>query len=508
MVTDAVAGELAGACRGYVCPSREQVFLLPVVMSEWLGEDHLAWWVIEAVGMLDTRGLHRRPGGAVGRRPYLPEMMCALVLYGYCTGVRSSRQLERGCRTDAALRVICGGLEPDHATIARFVVDHERALEGLFVDGLRLCAQAGLVDLSVVALDGTKMGADASIARNRDARWIRREVAMLMAITAADAGAAASPLEGEPALAGPGGASGRRLAALEAALAVIEAGEQAERAQAAERARALAEDAERGRAPHGRPPKGPQAALRRAQAAHAAARARERLGDDATARRRVRKTRAALEQADQRAREHAREPTSARRANVTDPDSRVMTLRGGGWVQGYNAQAIANTRGIVLATEVSQSAADTPLYQPMTDKLANTLAAAGIPDPVGIVLADAGYWSHANHAAPGPERLIATTSGHRQRQAAREHGPASGPAPDQATPEQAMQHRLRTPEGAAAYKQRSATIEPIFAERKHNRAMRGFRRRGLPAANSEWALMNLAHNLLKLREHRTATATP
>ena len=89
MVTDAGAG----SCRGYVCPQRDQVFLLPVLMSDWLDEDHLAWWVIEAVGLLDTRGLHARPGGAVGRRPYLPEMLCALVLYGYCTGVRSSRQL-------------------------------------------------------------------------------------------------------------------------------------------------------------------------------------------------------------------------------------------------------------------------------------------------------------------------------------------------------------------------------------------------------------------------------
>ena len=119
--------------------------------------------------MLDTGALHRRPGGAPGRRPYDPEMMCALVLYAYCSGVRSSRRIEDACRIDAAFRVICGGLVPDHATIARFVVDHERAFEGLFVDGLRLCAAAGLVDLSVVALDGTKMAADASLDRNRDA---------------------------------------------------------------------------------------------------------------------------------------------------------------------------------------------------------------------------------------------------------------------------------------------------------------------------------------------------
>ena len=168
MVTEAAVGPV-GASRGYVCPQRDQVVLVPAVLSECLGEDHLAWWVIDAVGLFDTRALHARPGGARGRRPYCPETMCALVLYGYCTGVRSSRRLERGCREEAGMRLICGGLEPDHATIARFVVDHERALEGLFVEGLRLCWEAGLVDLSVVALDGTKMAADASLARNRDA---------------------------------------------------------------------------------------------------------------------------------------------------------------------------------------------------------------------------------------------------------------------------------------------------------------------------------------------------
>jgi len=99
--------------------------------------------------------------------------------------MRSSRRIEDACRTDAAVRVICGGLVPDHATIARFVVDHERALEGLFVSGLRLCAAAGLVDLSVVALDGTKMAADAALDRNRDGAWIGREVAKLLAATAA-----------------------------------------------------------------------------------------------------------------------------------------------------------------------------------------------------------------------------------------------------------------------------------------------------------------------------------
>src|SRR3954470_13428342 len=217
-------GRVVGATRVYVRPERDQLFLLPVSMRDWVGEDHLAWFVINVVGELETSALHRCPGGALGRPPYDPEMLCAVVLYAYCCGMRSSRRIEDACRTDAAFRVICGGLVPDHATIARFVVDQERALAGLFVSGLRLCAAAGLVDLSVVALDGTKMAADAALDRNRDGAWIAREVAKLLAATGAeDPATAVEPLlVGAPAGREPAGGPGR-LARLQAALAIIEA---------------------------------------------------------------------------------------------------------------------------------------------------------------------------------------------------------------------------------------------------------------------------------------------
>ncbi|MDQ3632645.1 MAG: transposase [Actinomycetota bacterium] len=188
---------------------------------------------------------------------------------------------------------------------------------------------------------------------------------------------------------------------------------------------------------------------------------------------------------------------------MTDPDSRIMKTASG-WVQGYNAQAIANKHQIVLACQVSQNAGDVLLYQPMMSLLTDTLTAAGISDPPSLALADAGYWSHDNATAPGPDRLIATMKDHKQRAAARDLGQTTGPPPQDAAPIDAMEHRLRTPEGTAAYAQRSHTIEPVFADRKHNRAMRGFRRRGLDAANSEWAFMSFAANMLKLRQHRAA----
>jgi transposase len=520
------AGRGAGVARAYVCPRRDQLFLMPVSMRDWVDEGHLAWFVIDVVGELDTSALHRRPGGALGRPPYDPQMMCALLLYAYCCGIRSSRQIEAGCRTDAAFRVICGGLVPDHATIARCVVDQEQALQGLFVSGLRLCAAAGLADLSAVALDGTKMAADAALDQNRDGAWIRREVAKLLAATAADH---AGPPAGQAALAGPDataagelGSPRGRLARLQAALAVIEAEEAAAQAAAREKAKAAHDAARDGRKLSGRKPKDPAAALARAQADHQAALARaeakqaQRAAKEAAARaagrslggfapgpdRALERAEAALAAAEQAANAA---PRAVGQANVTDPDSRIMKTTHG-WVQGYNAQAIANKHQIVLACDVSQDTGDVLLYEPMMTALARTLTAAGITATPALALADAGYWSEANATAPGPDRLIATLKDHKQRRAARDLGQTSGPPPHDAAPADAMEHRLRTAEGAAAYAQRSHTIEPVFADRKHNRGMRGFRRRGLDAANSEWAFMHLAANLLKLRQWHRAVA--
>jgi transposase len=316
----------AGPSRAYVCPARDQLLLMPVSMRDWLEEGHLAWFVLDVVKGMDTGAVHRRPGGCAGRPPYEPEMMVAVLLYGYCCGIRSSRRIESSCRTDAAFRVVCGGLVPDHATIARFVVDREQALEGLFVEGLRLCAAAGLADLAVVALDGTKIAADVSLARDRDAVWIGREVAKLMAVTgehdqqpAAAAGTDALPgVEPVAEISSPAG----RLARLKAALAVIEAEDAAAEAQAARQAHAAAVEAEQGRQVTGRTPKQPQAA--RGEKLPAAPPCRIERAKGVLAR-----AEAALQGA-----QHAvtAAPTSARRVNVTDPDSRIMNTKDG-WVQ-------------------------------------------------------------------------------------------------------------------------------------------------------------------------------
>jgi transposase len=510
----------------YLHPDREQLFLLPVCMREWLQEGHLALFVIDAVSQLDTRALdERHPNDGAGRPAYDPVML-ALLLYAYCNGVRSSRRIEQACRTDAAYKVICGGLVPDHSTIARFVADQEQALVGLFVSGLRLCHAAGLVDLSVLALDGSKIAADASLAKNRSAEWIREQIKQLMAQTVTSEQAEASapdPLPGlEPIaqISTPGG----RLARLKAALAVIEAEEHEAEQQAKAKAQAAFREAEAGRKLPGRKPKDPAAALARAEADHAAALARAEAkhtgrqarqaeagadsspAPDPTQHPAVRQAEAALQAAKERAHQ---EPAKTPRANITDPDSRIMSTRKG-WLQGYNGQAIANRHQIVLACMVSQDANDIELYQPMIEELKRTLNEAGIPpEQIELILADAGYCSEANLTADGPTRLIATQKDHKQRAAARELATNTGKPPDDASPIEAMEHQLRTPEGASAYAQRSQLIEPTFGDRKHNRGYRTFRRRGLTAAQSEWAFIQLVGNLLKVYRHQRApSATP
>jgi transposase len=517
------AGGWCGVTRTYVCPARDQLFLMPVSMRDWLDEGHLAYFVLDVVGQMDTGVLHRRPGGCPGRPPYEPEMMLALLLYAYCCGIRSSRRIEEHCQTDAAFRVICGGLVPDHATIARFVVEHEQALEGLFVEGVRLCAVAGLADLSVVALDGTKIAADASLARNHDAGWIRRQIAGLMAVTAEDEPSTAGNPDAVPGMEPVCGISTPtgRLARLQAALEVIKAQDAAAAEAAARQSQAAAAAAEHGRLQIGRKPKDPHAALARAEVERAVALQRvedlkaERARREAAAARgekaagprlRIDKAQRTLESAEQRllaARTALQTaPATARQANVTDPDSRIMTTKDG-WVQGYNAQAIVNPHQIVLAVDVSQDPGDVGLFEPMNDKLTRTLTAAGITAEIGLELADAGYCSEHNLTCPGPDRLIATQKDHKQRRAAREFGHTDGPPPPGLTATEEMEHLLRTPQGHAAYKQRSQLIEPVFGDRKHNRQIRRFRRRGHNAARSEWAFIHLAGNILKLYQHHS-----
>jgi transposase len=145
-------------------------------MADWLPPDHLVWFILDVVEQLDTRAFHRRGRrGGVGRQGYDPDMLLALLLYAYAVGERSSRRIERLCQDHVAFRVLCGQDAPDHTTLARFRAAHEDAFAGLFAQVLRLSAQAGMVRVGVVAIDGTKIAADAARTANRTPRWLRAE---------------------------------------------------------------------------------------------------------------------------------------------------------------------------------------------------------------------------------------------------------------------------------------------------------------------------------------------
>jgi len=487
----------------YKVPLRDQLFLLPPSIADWLPEEHLVWFVLDVVAVVDLSAFHaRHPNDGAGRPAYDPEMMLALLLYAYCRGLRSSRRIEAACRADLAFRAICTDVVPDHIAIARFRSHHEEAIRAVFIDVLALCAKAGLASLGTIAIDGTKIAADAALGANRPEASIAAEVEAILAQAGrADEAEALQPSVGSE-LPAELSRRGSRLARLRAALGEIEAERRASAEAEEEKAKRLATDAAEGKRPRGTAPKDPTEALARAEADVAALKVRS---DKAATTLSKLEAISLLGKAEERLRAAAKAAAQApvppaAQANTTDPQSRIMKTASG-WVQGFNAQAAVNAQQVVVACAVTQDRNDVGQLVPMMAAVAANATAAGIEGSVGTVLGDAGYWSEANATAPGPDRLIATSKDWKQRRAAREMGTTTGPAPEGASALEAMEHRLRTEEGAAAYGRRSCTVEPIFGQTKENRGIRRFMRRGLAAAESEWALVCATGNILKLYGH-------
>jgi transposase len=435
---------------------RDQEFLMPPSVTEWLPEDHLAWFVLASVERMDLSEFHAdyRADGW-GRAAHDPTMMVALLLYGYCIGVRSSRQIERACHQDVAFRVVAGNQAPDHTTIARFRVRHEDALAAVFTGSLRLCAQAGMLNVGLVAVDGTKMGAPAALAANRGRAHIEAEVAKMLAEAAAtdaaeDARFGADARGGEPPAA-LRGASARR-ARFVAAKAELDALEATDRA-------------------------GHEAAL-------AERAAKERVSGKKL---RGRKPKPAPDKAGYK----------PPKANTTDPESRVMSTSNG-FVQGYNAQAAATAEQIVVAAEVTAEHNDVALLHPMIAATNAALAAAGIDERPGLLLADAGYASEANFAQlddDDPDAYVATRN---MRNNPTPRTGKRGPLRADATLVDKMDRKVSRKAGRALYRRRQHIIEPVFGQTKQARGARRFMRRGKKAAQSEWKLLMATHNLLKL----------
>ena len=468
----------------FVAADRDQLLLMPPSLSEWLPPEHLAWFVLDVVAELDLGAFvsaYRTDGR--GGAAYDPSMMVALLLYAYCVGERSSRVIERRCSEDVAFRVVAANQLPDHATIARFRVTHQHALGDLFGQVLALCARAGLIRAGLVAIDGTRMQANASEGANRTAEQLAKEILEEAAqVDAAEDERFGSARGDElpPQLHG----SGRRRRIREL-LDELEA-DAAKRSYEAALARRAEIEAQTGRRLAGRKPK-PDAMHRRPR----------------------------------------------QKANTTDPDSRLMKAPGG-YVQGYNAQAVVTAHQVIVAAQVTNEHNDDRLFGPMVEATKSNLRRAGVRSRVRVVLADAGYWSNDNVETPGVEPLIAPGKGaainrlagsetRRAHVLSRvEQGEIT--ADDAAaelglgrsriaqlllarrrelppTAAVAMTAKLATPRGHRLYKKRSASVEPVFGQTKHNRGIRRFSRRGLAAVDSEWKLVAATHNLLKLWRH-------
>jgi len=513
---------------GYRPVDRDQQFLLPPDVRSWLPEGHLVWLLLDVVERIDTSALHRgHPNDGVGRRAFDPDMLLVLLLYAYCTGQRSSRRIEQLCEVDVAYRVICANDPPDHTTIARFRQRYDAYARAVFIEILSLCHEAGLTRVGVVAVDGTKIGADASLKANRTRAQIEAEIAAQvdeMMDQAAATDAAEDEMFGDrrgdelPDDLADRSSRQRRLdEALEQLKAKRAQQDAADAAREEQWRRAF--DGE-GRPPRFRPNRDDpveharrlvkvrrqRAARRRVDVvARARARGQRPRGQAPGPGRRVAAAQAnlAAAQAAAAAAAGAASPAapdqrpSEPRANVTDPDSRIMHTKNG-WIQGYNAQAAVTDNGVVVAAEVSNDHNDVGQCQPMMAATKRNLRAIRHRKRIGTMLFDAGYWSDENANAAGPTRLIATGKIHTLRKKAEAQPPTSGPPPPQATPAEAMEHRLRTTRGAKLYAKRQHTIEPVFGQIKHDRGIRRFVRRGLTAVQSEWQLIATAHNLLKL----------
>jgi transposase len=504
--------------KGFRPVDRGQRFLVPPDMREWLPADHLVWFVLDAVAGLDLAGFRagRRLGGA-GRAAYDPGMLLALLIYAYAVGQRSSRQIERLCQTDVACRIVCAQDGPDHATIARFRATHERALGDLFEHVLMVCARAGMGRVGAIALDGTKIAADAALSANRSESRLRRLAAGILA-EAAVVDAAEDEQYGDrrgdelpPELADPD----RRAARIKAMLDDI-AAERAGKLADSEPVRRAADRVERAR---------DRLARTRATVAERNAerarweqiiRAEGGMGiggnrpvpvdehyDVRAAADRLARAEANLTRA-----RHAGSSGDVKR-NLTDPDSRIMPTRHG-WIQGYNCQLVVSSDYLILAADLHNHPIDYHSYPPMIDQAGQAARAirraTGRRTRIGTVLADAGYASTTNLTCPGPDRLIALGTRHDHHIAARDH-PTHGDPPPHTTAWQRMNHRLRTPTGATRYKRRAALVEPVHAHLKDRRALRRFTRRGLTAARSEYRFAAAVTNLLRLHTHLATNPT-
>jgi transposase len=439
-----------------------QLLLLPPDLRQWLRPDHLALYVSDIVEQLDLSAILNGYEEGRGQPPYHPQMMVKLLLYGYCVGKMSSRKIEEATYDDVAFRVLSGNQQPDHASIAEFRKRHLAALAQLFVQVLQLCARAGLIKLGHVAIDGSKIKANASKYRTMTYAGLSEaeqklvaEVTRLLA-EAERIDAAEDELYGKD-------KRGDELPE-----------ELRDRESRLRRIRELKADLER----EAREAAEQQAAAARQKNEERLRKAKERGQKPGRL--------AAVADPEQAV------PKPKARRNFTDIESRMMKDHASNtFVQGYNAQLGVDAQAqIIVAATVVQAGNDQEQLVPVLMRVKQNLGQ--LPASVS---ADAGYFSSAAVTA----EEIKTVAVHvppnaREPQA----GECAALLPENATVQQRMWHKLKSKEGAAVYNQRKAIVEPVFAYLKHVRGFRQFLLRGQARVEAEWLLMCLTHNVLKM----------
>ena len=442
--------------------SPDQAYMFPPSPRDWLPEDDLVYFIVETVATLDLFPIFAHYERDLrGQPPFHPRMMVALLLYCYATGTRSSRKIMRRCQTDVACRVIVGEDVPDFRTISDFRKTHLARLEGLFLQVLKLCAVAGLTRVGTIALDGTKIKANASRHKamsydrmKEEEKRLAEEIARLMAEAEAT-DAAEDQTHGQDHRGDelPDELKRRtdRLAKIQAAKAVLE-----------ERARIEAEEEATRREAEGKqPPAKPPA-------------------------------------------EAVPEPKD--QINFTDPQSRIMKTSNKGWDQCGNAQAVANENQIILSADVTEQPNDKRQVVPMVDQALENLKAAGVKQAVGAAVMDTGYYSEANTKALEERALDPYIATERLKHNQEIPPVPRGRIPKDYTAQQRMARKLRTVKGRATYAKRKGIIEPIFGQLKQVLGFRQFSLRGLASMRGEWRLICAVHNLLKLWRHGRVVA--
>lgn len=436
----------------------EQLMLLPPDLRDWLPKGHKAYFILDIVGELDLCSIYGSYDGSKGGQPaYDPRMMVGLLLYAYCEGITSSRRIERATYDSVAIRVLSLDQHPDHDTIAAFRQRHLEALSGMFTQVLGLCQKGGLVKLGHVALDGTKVKANASKHKamsygrmKKKASELEAEVKRLLAqAEATDAAEDALYGKGkrgdEPAEGWEYGQG--RLEKIREAMAELETEAEAEYAtQQAAYEEKLEKRKQRKRP--GRKPKPP-----------------------------------------------SKEPDAKKQRNFTDPDSRIM-VSGGTFLQAYNCQAAVDEKTqIILAADVTQDAND----KNQTISMVKQIQAHTGKNPKCLT-ADSGYYSQ-DQIQQLPKSIDTYIATQKHKHTDPVPKPPRGRIPKNATPKERMARKLRTIKGRCTYAKRKHIVEPVFGQIKQVRGIDRFTFRGIKKVTAEWNLICITHNLLKLYRH-------